>query len=359
MNLDFTSWRSALFERQLSSVNELKGVAILLVMLFHSQLAVGWINWSQGQVGVDVFLIISGWLIGRSLNPGVSLRDFFWHRIWRIVPAYWAVLMALCVFKHIVEQEPLDWANILAHLLGLQIFGHKTWFYGINPSFWFISLLLLTYPLAFALRKERSPARILATGMSLAILAYWLGILTGHHSFVVQIPARLISFCAGLAIATSLKGDADHRRDRGLLIALFAVCGYFEMGGIPLLRPCLYAFALIALYLAARGGTSNRQFRAFPHTPLAFLGVISYEIFLLHQPMLRLGFHIFPLQNIAWGAQLSAAIGILISVMAAWILHAVIALLFRLRPLKPAGNLPQTDHRGALAQTEARPGQPV
>ena len=108
------------------------------------------------------------------------------------------------------------------------------------------------------------------------------------------------------------------------------------MGGIRLLRPCLFAFALMALYLVARGGISNQHSRAFPHAPLAFLGVVSYEIFLLHQPMLRLGFHVLPLHEIPWGAELSALLGIATSVLLAWILHRAVALLFRQRPIDAA-----------------------
>jgi peptidoglycan/LPS O-acetylase OafA/YrhL len=342
MTPDNQGWRQIVESRQLSALNELKGIAIILVIAYHTQLAVGWINWSQGHVGVDIFLVISGWLIGRSLSAETTLRDFCRRRVWRIVPAYWLALGALCLFKYATARATFDWTNVAAHFAGVQIFGPDEWFFGINPSFWFISLLLLTYPLAFCLRAERSPARILCVGMTLGILTFWGGALWGHHAFTTNVPARLVSFCFGLAISAALRANADFRKDRGLFFALLALCGYFEMGGISILRPTIYAFALMALYLAARGGLSNEQARPIPHGALAFLGVISYEIFLLHQPLLRLGFHILPLDQLKWGCEISALLGIIISIALGWILHRFIAAFFRQRkvpatePLTPS-----------------------
>ncbi|MGC4073262.1 MAG: acyltransferase [Nibricoccus sp.] len=320
MSTDTAGWRQSLQSRQLSSVNELKGVAILLVIAYHTQLAVGWVNWSQGQIGVDIFLVISGWLIGRSLTPELTLRDFFWRRIWRIVPAYWIVLIGLCLFKCQVLHGAFDLPGTVAHLFGLQIFGPDEWFFGINPSFWFISLLLLTYPLAFFLRAERSPAKLLSVGLALGVASCWLGMLVEHHAFVVNVPARLISFCAGLAIAAALRDNVDFRKDRGMFFALLALCGYMEMGGVPLLRPCIYAFALMAVYLALRGSIAGQPRRSFPYGPLAFLGFISYELFLLHQPLLRMALHAFPsLTQSDAGPLISALIGIVVSIALAWV----------------------------------------
>ena len=328
MSSDGTLWRESLQAPRLPFIDELKGVAIVLIVVYHTQLALGWTNWSQGQIGVDIFLLLSGWLIGRSLKPKTAFRDFFWRRIWRIVPAYWAVLGVLTVAKKMTAPAAFDWSNVGAHFLGLQIFGSNEWFFGINSSFWFISLLLVTYPLAYALRGERSPWTILCVGMALGILAYVTGQITGRQAVIVNIPARMISFCAGLALAAALRDNADFRSDRGKFFALAAIGGYLELRGVSMFQPLFYAVALSLAYVLARGGIAAHQPGSTWGPPLAFLGAISYEVYLVHQPMLRLGVNVLPLGNVPWGREISALLGIGGSIAVGWMLNRVLAFLF-------------------------------
>lgn len=326
-----THWLDALKVRHLFFVDELKGVAILLVIAFHAQLAVGWTNWSQGQIGVDIFLLLSGWMIGRSLKPTTTLADFFRRRIWRIVPAYWVALGLLCLFRQMTSRVPFDWPDFIAHAFGLQIFGPSKWFFSFNSSFWFISLLLFTYPLAFVLRRERSPWTILSVGLVLGLVTYGLGHLAARPEVVLNVPARLISFHAGLAISAMLRRDVNFYKNRGLFFALFAAGGYLELTGATLLRPLFYAFALAVAYLFATGGIGEQRSRSMWTAVLAFIGSISYEVFLLHQPLLRLGVNIPVLAHLS--RQVSAVLGILISFIAGWILNRMLSILF-VRPAK-------------------------
>ncbi|WP_420961598.1 acyltransferase family protein [Brucella sp. IR073] len=77
--------------RQLQSIQVLRAIAALAVVFFHLSPA----SWTLGAAGVDLFFVISGFImgtVGLSDSPGSFMRK----RIIRIVPLYWAVTLAMC-----------------------------------------------------------------------------------------------------------------------------------------------------------------------------------------------------------------------------------------------------------------------
>lgn len=101
-------------------LDTLRALAILWVMLFHAwaaglgtpSVAVARFGW----MGVDLFFVLSGYLIGwQWLKPyaqgrAPSFADFYWRRAWRILPAFWVVLLlytALPVFREAPGMQPL------------------------------------------------------------------------------------------------------------------------------------------------------------------------------------------------------------------------------------------------------------
>lgn len=79
-----------------ADIQQLRGVAVLIVVLFHAKIAV----FSQGYLGVDIFFVISGFLItgliSRELEQGrFSLGNFYFRRAKRLLPALYVVLAAV------------------------------------------------------------------------------------------------------------------------------------------------------------------------------------------------------------------------------------------------------------------------
>ena len=75
-------------------LDELKGVAILLVVLYHAGGVLVWNNYLHGDLGVDIFVILSGLGLAMSSRYG-GAREFLTRRLWRIMPAYWIALDGL------------------------------------------------------------------------------------------------------------------------------------------------------------------------------------------------------------------------------------------------------------------------
>ena len=148
----------------------LRAVAVLFVLLRHGERAL--VNSSSdalnalatsplhnlfinGWVGVDLFLVLSGYLIGKSLikmfdkGNQINIRTYFWHRALRIIPAYFAVLFitALGVFPlYAVATEHLA-LRVFYHMLFLQDYLPSNinvvfWSLGVEEKFYIAALMV-------------------------------------------------------------------------------------------------------------------------------------------------------------------------------------------------------------------------
>ncbi|MFC4526844.1 acyltransferase [Dyella halodurans] len=100
---------------RLPGLDLLRAIAIVWVMIFHSYIVGGWGHFggveSYGWIGVDLFFVLSGYLIGSQLlqpmaaNQAPSLVDFYVRRAFRILPAY-LVVVALYFALPIVREAP-------------------------------------------------------------------------------------------------------------------------------------------------------------------------------------------------------------------------------------------------------------
>lgn len=153
-------------------LDHLRAVAILLVFIFHYSIITGgvpaWLNGlSQiGWTGVDLFFVLSGFLISSQLfeeirnSGGFSYKKFLIKRCFRILPAYWFVLALYCCFPAFHEREALPplWKFLtFMQNIGLDIktegtFSHA-WSLCVEEHFYLLLpltlLLLLRFPKLF------------------------------------------------------------------------------------------------------------------------------------------------------------------------------------------------------------------
>lgn len=155
---------------RLPGLDLLRSIAIVWVMLFHSFLVGGlgpryeWLS-RFGWAGVDIFFVLSGFLIGsqllRTLRHGqpLPLRDFYWRRAWRILPAFLAVLAVYVAMPALREAPGLaPWWQFATFTLNLLID------YGRHPAFshaWSLCVeehFYLLFPLLAGWATRRSGA---------------------------------------------------------------------------------------------------------------------------------------------------------------------------------------------------------
>lgn len=286
--LDFPARPPLLPEQaHLPAIDEIKGIAILLVVWYHISAGFGVPNTIHGEIGVDVFLIISGMVLAwRSAN--MPARIFLQRRFARIFPAYW---LAYALFFYLGtkfyggDRTPV---NVLLHLLGLHGFGPQRFFFDINESFWFISILVGGYAVFLALRNRLHDFSLVAGvgGLVTAVAcAAYLG--ANHHPGLGHLVIRIPSFFVGLLAGQVACGRPFTVKLNLWLVLAFGGAYYVIFTrGIPLLY-ALPAFFFIVGWAYLRQWVRKSIFIDWLPAVLAWVGVFSYEIFLLHQPLMR------------------------------------------------------------------------
>lgn len=328
---------------RIREVDELKGCAILMVLTYHIGGVFDVRNWLHGEVGVDVFLVLSGFTLARS-SRDISWGQFLKRRLLRIFPAYW-VALALFLFLSahfygVYRTAP----NIVLHVLGLHGFASPAFFGDINDSFWFISLILLLYLVFLAVRKRLDDvSSVLGIGLLLATFLVFVFLDLNHAGGVGHLSVRIPSFFIGLIAAQFLNSRETTFVLNPLLAAGLIVLAHMgcTRGIIPFYS--VAAVAAMVLFLVVRQSLKKYPDGRFLLSALALLGTYSYEIFLFHQPLVRDYNRLF--WNRCYGilnptpAQLALGVmgGLLITFVLSFVVHQLINRLFSLRKPAAAG----------------------
>ncbi len=350
----------------------LRGLAILLVVLYHAKLrGAGWLSAAAGAgwLGVDLFFVLSGFLITRILleqraSPSYY-RAFYARRALRILPLYWLLLAAVLVLPALGVFGGLErfWAPSSAHA-GLWYwvflgnlkdalaggFQHQllavTWSLAIEEHFY------LAWPVLVRHFAPRLLERACLAAIALALCARGAALLADVQPLMLYIvtPFRPDGLALGawIALAASRLGGVSPLAARAgpvfglgalaalalvsLLIARPAALGAspgLAMFAHPLMQTLGYPLvalgfsALLVGLLAAPAEARVR--RAFEAAPLRALGRYSYAIYLLHVPIIFLaGPYLFDPLAHGW-PPLAAQLGIWVQVLAACVLAGAVS----------------------------------
>jgi peptidoglycan/LPS O-acetylase OafA/YrhL len=238
-----------------------------------------------GQIGVSLFLVISGYLASHTSR---TPADWMFARLRRIYPAYWLVISASLVAALLSGYKAVTWRLAIAQLAGVAWFTHGSQI--VNVPTWFISLLLACYCLAFLLHMLPGAGWIALAG---AVLCSALAMSGFEPLTITHVSTFLIGF--GL-------GKCESERSRAIwLLAAMAYTIVLSIGGS---RWSPYSGAAIA---ALAIGLSINHVDILSHK----LADLSYCIYLVHGPILLATAKVFPK---SWGAII--AIGLPCSLMA-------------------------------------------
>ncbi len=295
--------------RHVQELDGIRGIAALAVLCHHLFFtSINWRIWPwparwagevshSGQYGVDLFFVLSGFLITsllfRERDGPYYFHNFYWKRALRILPLYFIFLTALVIFDHSAIRYALLCAVFLANFARL---------FNLSPDgpYWTLAIeeqFYLLWPRIIRRRTVESVSK-LAVGIIVAETAIRLISAALHHvNFVFT-----FYHCDGLAFGAllacqyrrwQLEPPPVGQKHRGIFrwitvgsLVLILICVEQMRKGSIYFSSALLLTAMGLLFYAVIGGAvkySGRPLlRPFRSAPLVFFGNISYCLYMVH-----------------------------------------------------------------------------
>lgn len=302
----------------------LRGLAIILVFVSHVEIVFGHaltapgklmiqISTQIGETGVELFFLLSGYLIYRTcLRPNIDLGRFLLRRVQRIYPAFIVVFAIYLLIAFVLGRParmPAEQPEMLLYVLeNLLLIPGIADIPALIPSAWSLSyefVFYLTFPLiCIALRLYDWPAR--------RRCAFWLSLTTAHLA-VALLPAsrfaairyfggssiRISMFISGIIVYECvnskrvLAGLTHLRQSFVVIIAAIAMMlftflealtigkasHFWQVHDVLRIALLFIAYVSLALITLPPGAILGKL---FSHTSLRWTGNLSYSIYLIH-----------------------------------------------------------------------------
>lgn len=294
-----------------ADIDGLRAIAVLLVVLYHAGLPV-----PGGFVGVDVFFVISGYLITAILRREIldrtfTFRSFYVRRIKRLMPAYFFLLACTTLYAglYLLPDDMISYAKSAVTSLvalsnvyffnGTGYFGNAasepllhTWSIAVEEQFYIVWPVLL---LALSWIDSKRAARY-------AVAAILLASLTASHYYAINhknaayllLPFRFFELMIGALLALYQHRVAKTMRPgataalAGLLLIIgsaFALDNSSPFPGLYALPVCIGTAMMIASGFIT---TNHIGLRYLTLPPIRYIGKVSYSFYLWHWPILVL-----------------------------------------------------------------------
>lgn len=328
-------------------VDGLRALAVLCVVLYHAGVA----KFNGGFVGVDVFFVISGYLITRNILSdcaagGFSFKDFYMHRVRRILPAmYFTMALSAIAAPVVLSAGDLKqfWQSV-----GYSIFALPNIFFWMQAGYWdtardfkpllhfwslgveeqfylfWPALLFLTYS-----RSLKSVAFLIVILSGLSLLAAQHVLKMDTTAVFYLTPFRIFEFGFGAFLVLLL--PFLHRVPLwlkegmivlglvGIILPILKYTEYTAFPGVKAIAPCLGAALVIA----------GRQARftgfLFRNRVAVGIGLISYSLYLIHWPV----FVFYKYSHMSEFSDWEKVFLIGVSIAAAWLMYLFIEQPFR------------------------------
>ena len=272
--------------RHISQLDGLRCLAVMLVLLAHSTVAFAYVplfRWTDayGSLGVQLFFVLSGFLITRILldtkDSTNFFRNFYMRRALRIYPLYYALLL-LVMFSGAVHQHGVTWWPY-ALFVSNEVYRHvatqpaplgPVWSLAVEEQFY------LVWPLLVAAVPRKWLPRVCLLIIASAVclrLTGWMQL----HTTLIQLDALV----AGGLIACGFEQLAPYRRYARLVACLLPLGVTLKNGLWNDLSQTLQVAGAVALLIVLLDDRAllSKWLRA---RPFRFVGKISYGVYLLH-----------------------------------------------------------------------------
>ncbi|MDG2381615.1 MAG: acyltransferase family protein [Pirellulaceae bacterium] len=318
-------------------IDGLRALAIVPVVMFHLELGL-----PGGFIGVDVFFVISGFLITGIIRRGLenetfSLLEFWERRIRRILPALFVVVAAtlaggcwLLVPNQLEElgMSAVAQASLMANVYFWLAPGYfhdsavfrplaHTWSLALEEQFY------LFFPLVLCFLRRLSHQKLFALLMTVALISFVgsaFGAFFYQEATFFLLPTRAWELLVGCLLAVCpWQCESSPRRDNAIatlgvlaIVLPFFLCdSEIPFPGLAAAPPVLGTAAVI---FATANSPSIWVCKLLSLRPFVFIGLFSYSLYLWHWPVIvytRIYFGYFGWKQIAFASVVSISLAIL------------------------------------------------
>jgi peptidoglycan/LPS O-acetylase OafA/YrhL len=310
-----------------------------------------------GGFGVTVFFFLSGFLITTLLRrefdktASVSLRKFYVRRVLRILPPFYLILFAAVALVALgALAGPVEPKAVLAqalHYANYYMIGHGAG--GVAPGtgvYWSLAVeehFYLLFPLLYLSLRKRNVSQAgqaLTLGALCVLILCWrcllvYGLDSSEDRTYMASDTRFDSILFGctLAVFGNPMLDASRIRDgiwKGVLLplGLLGLLASFLIRDAAFRETARYSLqglALIPVFVCAMRFPNWGLIKLLNYRPVAFIGVLSYSLYLIHQVVLAA---FKPVLEPRFGAIFTAVVGLAVSLALAWLVHVCVELPF-------------------------------
>ena len=289
--------------------DSLRAIAVIFVILTHWFPGVIVSRYGFGAIGVDIFFVLSGFLITRiliverlkyELEPTVhsrlkAIKNFIIRRSLRIFPIYYLLLLLLVIFTNQFPNPVLqDWKWYFFYLQNILFFINDGWPGGKLSHLWSLAVeeqFYVFWPLLILFVSHKWLLKSIVISFFIGITAvYWLPMLKDRTMVGLLTPSCIHAFASGgvLAYFHIKKGrEFFHLKYYFLLPALLFFC-YLILGLNDFFTFFVDSRTLVSVIIVGLISTilinpkSFLSLKILGNSALVFLGKISYGIYLFH-----------------------------------------------------------------------------
>lgn len=299
--------------RYRADIDGLRAIAVLGVVLYHAGLGI-----SGGFIGVDVFFVISGFLITSIINKDIKSGQFsmlqFWERrARRILPALFVVVLFTLVLGYFIC-FPDDYHELVSSVISLAVFSSNiyflrntsgyfdgptesvpllhTWSLSVEEQFYVLIPLLLW--LLARNRRSHWNVSIIAVIASVSLMVSIYGVRSFQSATFYLLPTRAWELAFGSLVAFAKPVESFRWRTfiswMGLGLIIVPMLFYtaeIEFPGLSALPPVLGASMLIWVGICHQGIACRQVFiqRLISNRIFVGIGLMSYSLYLWHWPL--------------------------------------------------------------------------
>lgn len=291
-------------------IDGLRSIAVLAVVIFHAFPSV----LQGGYVGVDIFFVISGFLIGGvvfkdSATERMSIRKFYIRRIRRIFPSLVTVLLTCLILGWFVL-SPTDYRSLGRHVIGGSSFVSNLvlwresgyfdtsaelkpllhlWSLGVEEQFYIFFPIVILAIIKLGLHRRLVLRTLLLGSLVACVLLTSSAPSAAFYNPLTRVWEILIGVVIADITVTAKQREKDSAIKSslsvfGLLLIGYAITTFDSQTSFPSWRALLPTVGAALLIFAGPSSVVNRKMLS--QRPAIWIGLISYPLYLWHWPIL-------------------------------------------------------------------------